>query len=56
MDPWHALRHLWAVANALHPEDEAAAAQWIKPLKDKLLESQAAEVIAELDTLTNPAG
>src|SRR6266852_4225439 len=48
LDPWHALQHLWAVAHALHPEDQAAAAAWIKPLKDKLLESQAAEVIEEL--------
>lgn len=51
LDPWHALQHLWAVAHALHPEDEAAAAAWIKPLKDKLLESQAAEVIEELDSV-----
>jgi hypothetical protein len=49
LDPWHALQHLWAVAHALHPEDEAAAAAWIKPLKDKLLESPAAEGIDELD-------
>jgi hypothetical protein len=49
LDPWHALQHLWAVAHALHPEDEAAAAAWIKPLKDKLLDSQAVEVIDELD-------
>jgi hypothetical protein len=52
LDPWHALQHLWAVAHALHPEDEAAAA-WIKPLKDKLLDSQAVEVIEELDGLLN---
>ncbi len=51
LDPWHALQHLWAVAHALHPEDQAAAAAWIKPLKDKLLESQAAEVIEELDSV-----
>src|SRR6266700_3952184 len=25
LDPWHALQHLWAVAHALYPEDEAAA-------------------------------
>jgi hypothetical protein len=25
LDPWHALQHLWAVAHALHTEDEAAA-------------------------------
>ena len=49
LDPWHALQHLWAVAHALHPEDEAAATAWIKPLKEKLLASQAAEVINELD-------
>ena len=29
LDPWHALEHLWAVAHALHSEDEAAAAAWI---------------------------
>ena len=49
LDPWHALQHLWAVAHALHPEDAAAAAAWLAPIKDKLLESQAAEVIEELD-------
>lgn len=49
LDPWHALQHLWAVAHALHPEDEAAAAAWIKPLKDKLLDSKAVEVIGQLD-------
>lgn len=49
LDPWHALQHLWAVAHALHPEDEAAAAAWIRPIKEKLLASQAVEIIAELD-------
>ncbi len=49
LDPWHALQHLWAVAHALHPEDEAAAAVWIKPLKDQLLDSKAVEVIGQLD-------
>jgi hypothetical protein len=49
LDPWHALQHLWTVAQALHPEDEAAAAAWIAPLKEKLLGSRAVEVIQELD-------
>jgi hypothetical protein len=49
LDPWHALQHLWAVAHALHPEDQAAAAAWLSPLKEKLLASQAVEVIGELD-------
>jgi hypothetical protein len=48
LDPWHALQHLWAVAHALHPEDEAAAAAWIAPLKEKLLGSRAVEIIQEL--------
>jgi hypothetical protein len=51
LDPWHALEHLWAVAQALHPEDEAAAKAWIKPLEEKLLKSQAVEIISELDGL-----
>jgi len=49
LDPWHALEHLWAVARALHPEDEAAAAAWIKPLKEKLLAGDGVEVIDNLD-------
>ena len=51
LDPWHALQHLWAVAHALYPEDGGAAAAWIKPLKEKLLASQAVEVINALDSL-----
>ncbi len=51
LDPWHALQHLWAVAHALHPEDEAAAARWIKPLKEKLLDGEGVEVINDLDEL-----
>jgi hypothetical protein len=53
LDPWHALQHLWSVAHALHPQDEAAAAAWIKPIKDKLLRSRAIEVIEELDSLVD---
>lgn len=51
LDPWHALEHLWAVAHALHPEDETAAAAWIKPLKEKLLAGDGVEVIEDLDEL-----
>src|SRR5579864_3390658 len=56
LDPWHALQHLWTVAHALHPDDQVAAAQWIKPLQAKLLDSQAAEVITHLDTLIQKLG
>lgn len=51
LDPWHALEHLWAVAHVLHPDDEAAAAAWIKPLKEKLLAGDGVEVIDDLDCL-----
>ena len=51
LDPWHALQHLWTVAHVLHPQDEAAAAAWIQPLKAKLLQSRALQVIEELDGL-----
>ena len=51
LDPWHGLEHLWAAAHALHPEDEAAAAAWIKPLKEKLLAGDGIEVIDSLDDL-----
>jgi hypothetical protein len=51
LDPWHVMQHLWAVAHALHPEDQAAAAAWIEPLKEKLFNNQAVEVISELDGL-----
>ncbi len=53
LDPWHALQHLWAVAKVLHPEDDAGAAAWIKPLKEKLLDSKAVEVIKDLDIVLN---
>ncbi len=49
LDPWHALQHLWTVAHALHPQDEAAAAAWIAPLKEKLLASQAVEIMEALE-------
>lgn len=51
LDPWHALEHLWAVAHALYPEDALAAAQWIKPVKEKLLAGDGVEVISDLDRL-----
>lgn len=35
LDYYHASQHLWALAHALYPEDEAAARAWIKPLIKK---------------------
>ena len=39
------------MAHALDPEDEAAATAWIKPMREKLLGSQALEVIEQFDLL-----
>ncbi len=51
LDYYHASQHLWAVAHALHPEDEAAARAWIKPLLKKLKQGRAASLLSDLHTL-----
>jgi len=51
LDYYHASQHLWAVAHALHPEDEAAARAWIKPLLKKLKAGRAASLLNDLHTL-----
>lgn len=51
LDYYHASQHLWAVAHALHPEDEAAARAWIKPLIQKLKKGQALALLNDLHTL-----
>jgi len=52
LDYYHASQHLWAVAHALHPEDEAAARVWINPLLKKLKAGRAASLLNDLRTLT----
>lgn len=51
LDYYHASQHLWAVAHALHPEDEAAARAWMKPLLKKLKAGRALGVLKDLRTL-----
>jgi hypothetical protein len=51
LDYYHASQHLWAVAHALHPEDETAARAWIKPLLKKLKQGRAAALLNDLRTL-----
>jgi hypothetical protein len=48
LDFYHASQHLWAVAHALHPEDESAARQWVDPLLKKLKAGRSTQVITEL--------
>lgn len=52
LDFYHASQHLWAVAHALHPEEENAARQWIEPLLKKLKAGRAIRVIDELEGVT----
>lgn len=60
VDFYHVSQHLWAVAHALHPDDEAAARQWVEPLLAKLKPDASCEVITELeqlrDRLAGPVG
>jgi len=52
LDYYHASQHLWVVAHTLHPEDEAAARTWIKPLLKKLKAGRAVSLLTNLRTLT----
>lgn len=51
LDYYHASQHLWAVAHALHPEDEAAARAWIKPVLKKLKNGRVAPLLNDLRSL-----
>jgi hypothetical protein len=48
LDYYHASQHLWAVAHALYPEDEARARLWIKPLLRKLKSGRAPALLNDL--------
>lgn len=54
VDFYHVSQHLWAVAHALYPEDEAAAQAWVKPMLTKLKEDASCQVITELEQLREP--
>ncbi|MEI6077748.1 MAG: ISKra4 family transposase [Verrucomicrobiota bacterium] len=51
LDYFHASQHLWAVAQALHPENETAARAWVEPLLKKLQRGRAASVLTDLRTV-----
>ncbi len=51
LDYYHASQHLWAVAHALHPEDEAAARGWIKPFLKKLKAGRVVPLLNDLHTV-----
>ncbi len=51
LDYYHASQHLWAVAHALHPEDEVAARAWTAPLLQKLKRGRATALLNDLRVL-----
>jgi hypothetical protein len=51
LDYYHASQHLWAVAHALHPEDEPAAKAWIQPLLKRLKQGRAVALLSDLKAL-----
>jgi hypothetical protein len=51
LDLFHAKEHLWAIARELHPGDEGAARQWVKPFLKHLERGRATRVINDLKTV-----
>ena len=51
LDLFHGKEHLWAVAHELHPHDEAAAREWVKPFLKQLERGRGVRVISELKTV-----
>jgi hypothetical protein len=51
LDYYHASQHLWAVAHALHPEDEAGARVWIQPMLKKLKSGRVPALLNDLRTV-----
>ena len=51
LDFYHASQHLWALAHALHPEDEPGARAWVEPLLHQLRHGGEAGVLQTLTDL-----
>jgi hypothetical protein len=56
LDFYHASQHLWELGRALHGDDEAATAQWVKPRRHQLRHGRARQVLAEIAGLKGPRG
>jgi hypothetical protein len=54
VDIYHAWEHLWTVANAVYGTGSAAAAAWVAPLKQQLLDAGVAPVLTALSELQPP--
>lgn len=51
LDFYHASEHLWTVARALYPGDEAAGRAWVEPLLSQLRHGEEAGVLQTLNDL-----
>jgi hypothetical protein len=51
LDYYHATQHLWAVAHAVHPDDETAARTWVQPLLKQLQSGRVPALLNDLRTL-----
>jgi transposase len=51
LDLFHAKEHLWTLAHALRPDNEAAARAWVQPLLKKLASGRPAKLIHTLKSL-----
>jgi hypothetical protein len=51
LDFYHASQHLWELAHALHPENEAGARAWVQPLLHQLRHGGEAGVLQTLHDL-----
>lgn len=51
LDLFHAKEHLWSVAHELHPDDEAAARQWVGPFLKHLERGRGPRMIKDLKTV-----
>ena len=54
VDIYHAVEHLWTVANTIFGAGSPKAHAWVEPLKRRLLQNGATPVIAALRTLVAP--
>ena len=51
LDYYHASQHLWAVAHALHPDNEVQARAWVRPMLKKLKQGRAPALLNDLRAL-----
>jgi hypothetical protein len=56
LDFYHASQHLWALGEALHEGDEAAARAWVVPRRKRLRRGNARKLLEEVAGLEPPAG